>query len=448
MGIVRVGRWSVGLASLALIALLVASVVISAVIIRAEIRAGGMKDKWVLQNTDEYGNVDLISLLYLDSKGNIMCQDGWSNPPSILSISPAGEFQWRSPVNSGAYPTEGLDGRYYYVDWASREAGPWTNLTSISSEGSFRWSYVVANGTIDLWAVYSDGIVVAHQFYQDLNETSHQWETMIDRVFGISRDGEELWSMNMPIADSSWSNPGLKADGTFVVYTKQGDDVYELGVGKYGSPTYLQKGQYMIGDMDLPRNSYGNSYFEIRVEGVDSDSTVISVYAFSRSSGDQLWRTILGYSDNPHNLTPGAGYEQWFPLADPHGFVFCSGTEQTYCLDANGTIIWKKPYRGILIDVFPSGGLLAWDESSIKRINIDGSVEWRHFIKHDGYSNILLADDETIYYNYGSEVHALVPASGISTNMMYIAAIVVIDVVAAVSFIIAWRIKSSKASGP
>jgi hypothetical protein len=115
-------------------------------------------------------------------------------------------------------------------------------------------------------------------------------------------------------------------------------------------------------------------------------------------------------------------------------------------LDANGTVIWKKPDLGILIDVFPSGGLLAWDESSIKRINVDGSVEWRHFAKHDGYSNILLASDETIYYNQGTEVHALVPSTGLSPNVAYLGIIAATDVVAILAYGLVRRAKAGKSA--
>lgn len=444
----RVGLLSIGIASVALTALLVVSAAVAAVLIASEIRAGGMKDKWVMHDVDSYGNEERISILYVNHEGDIIGEEGWNNPPCIVAISPEGKVLWRSPINAGPTPTQGPDDRYYYVDWATPDSGAWSNLTSLSLSGVFRWSYLVQNGTIDLWAIYADGIVIAHHFYYGLNATTQQWETITDRIFAISRDGTELWSMDMPFDDASWNNPGIRNDGTFVVHTNQSDGNYEFGIGKYGSPTYLQKGQYMTGYMDVSRSTYGGLYFELRKEGIDSQTTVISVYAFDMSSGTTIWRTILGYSDNPSNLTPGGGWQQAFPLSDGHGSIFCSDldTGHTYCLDANGTIVWKKPDLGILVDVFPSGGLLAWDDSSIKRINSDGSVEWRHFAKHDGYSNILLASDETIYYNYGMDVHALVPSSGIGPTAMYLVIIAVIDVTAISGYVLVRMAKARKAA--
>jgi hypothetical protein len=298
VGNVRISSWSVGSASVALVSLLVVSAGIAVVLIRSEIRAGGMEDKWVMHDVDSYGNEEMVTLLYVDSKGDIIGQEGWNNPPCIVSISPEGKVLWRSPINAGPYPVEGPDGRYYYVDWASPDSDPWTNLTSLSLGGVFRWSYVVPNGTIDLWAIYPDGIVIAHHFDSMPNIT-------VDRVFAISRDGTELWSLDMPLDNASWSNPRISDNGTFVVHTQQSDGEYEFGIEKYGSPTYLQKGQYMTGYMDVSRSTYGSLYFEIRKEGVDSQTTVISIYAFNMLSGAEIWRTILGYSDNPSNLTPG-----------------------------------------------------------------------------------------------------------------------------------------------
>lgn len=447
----RVGRWSVGVASAALVSLLVASAGAAIILVRSEIRAGGMEDKWVIHDVDSYGNAEMITLLYVDSKGDIIGQEGWNNPPCIVSISPEGAVQWRSPINALPYPVEGLDGRFYYVDWPDPDphTGGWTNLTSLSAGGTFRWSYVVPNGTLDLWAVYDDGIVIAHHYYYGLNESSQDWEILADRILAISRDGNELWSMNMPIANTSWSNPEISYNGTFVVHTQQSDGAYEFGVGKYGSPTYVQKGNYFVGYLNRERSSYGDVYCVIRLEGVDPQTSVTSMYGFSISSGTQLWRTILGYSDNPDNLTPGGGWQEWLPLADSHGNFFWSDdvSEKTYCMDANGTLVWERPSVGMLIDEFPSGGFLAWDDSSISRINADGSIEWRHYAKLDGYSAPMLGTDETVYYNYGADVHALVPAHGLSANMTFLGIVAVIDVASVIAYVFIRKTKKNSIAG-
>jgi hypothetical protein len=99
-----------------------------------------------------------------------------------------------------------------------------------------------------------------------------------------------------------------------------------------------------------------------------------------------------------------------------------------------------------MIDTFPSGGLLAWDDSSIKRINSDGSVAWRHYAELDGYSFFLLGSDETVYYSYGAEVHALVPSSGLSEGAVFLVILVVVDVVAVTLYGLARVLRSRRTS--
>jgi hypothetical protein len=450
VGNVRVGSWSIGLASVTLVSLLVVSAGIAVVLIRSEIRAGGMEDKWVLHDVDAYGNEQMVSLLFVNSQGGIIGSEDWNNPPCFVAISPEGAVLWRSPINARPYPEEGPDGRYYYVDWADSDSGPWSNLTSLSPLGSFRWSYVVSNGTLDLWAIYPDGVVIAHHYFNELNQTTPLWETIIDRVFAISRKGVELWSVDMPFDDASWGNPSISNNGTFVVHTRQADGTYEFGISKYGTESYLQKGQYMTGYMEPSGSTYGGMDFEVRKEAVDAQTTVTSVYAFDTEDGSLVWKTVLGYADNPDNMTPGGGWQLEFALADVHGRIFCDemNSGHTYSLDLNGTILWKKPYLGALVDLFPSGGILVLDDSSFKRIDPDGLLVWRHFAKTDGYTRILIGGDDTVYYNYKAGVHALVSSTSTSTNVTYLEIIAVVDVVAIGAYGLVRMIRARKAPTP
>jgi hypothetical protein len=135
-------------------------------------------------------------------------------------------------------------------------------------------------------------------------------------------------------------------------------------------------------------------------------------------------------------------------LVDDEGRIYCDDIEDkyTYSLNSTGAILWQKHFLGYLVDVFPSGGLLAVDDSSIMRIDSDGSIAWRHYTAHGG-SQILMASDETLYYSDGASVYALVPSSGLSEYVVLLLILVAVDVIAAVLYGLSRWMRKQEASG-
>jgi len=442
VGDVRIGPWTVGIAAAALMFLLVASAIIGAFLVRDEIRTGGMEDKWVFLNHDSFGNEQRVGPgAYIDSRGTLISYD-WPHglERGFTAIDPNGTLLWRSITNACPSITEGPDGGYYYVDWNTSNAfsASWSNITVLDSNGDFRWDYIAPIGTLALWAIYPDGQVIAHNY---------DWqEDLVERIVAISNNGSELWSMDSPFLNSSLGNPRLSDNGTFEVIGLRDDGTYIMGITKNGTQAYIEKGDYFTHYMESSWDSNGNTYYEVRKEFIDNDTSVINVYAISLLDGSTEWKTLLHYSDNPDHMMPG-GYSLSGTLVDAEGRIFCGDLEDkySYSLNSSGAILWKKPYLG-MIDTFPSGGLLAWDDSSIKMINSDGSLAWRHYAELDGYSFILLGSDETVYYSYGAEVHALVQSSGLSGSDVVLVILVTVDAVAVILYGLAHVLKSRRTS--
>jgi hypothetical protein len=342
---------------------------------------------------------------------------------------------WRSTTNACPSITEGPDGGYYYVDWNTSNpyAASWCNITALDVNGNFKWNFVVANGSLDLWGIYPDGEVIVYQ--------------SVGEIIAISNNGTELWSMHQPLPDASYANSRASDNGTFLIYEYNGSGTYEIGITKDGGQIYIEKVEYCVPYWESSQGKNGTTMYEVRKEFIDNETSVISVCALSMLDGSVEWKTLLHYSDNPDHTMPGV-YSLSGTIVDAEGRVFCGDLEDkySYSLSSSGTILWQKPSLGVMVDTFPSGGLLAWDDSSIKRINPDGSVVWRHYAELDGYSFILLGSDETVYYSYGAEVHALVPSSGLSDGAVFLVILVVVDVVAVTLYGLVRVLKSRRAS--
>jgi hypothetical protein len=442
VGDVRIGPWTVGIAAAALMFLLVASAIIGAFLVRDEIRTGGMEDKWVFLNHDSFGNEQMVDLgAYIDSGGTLIISD-WPHglERGFTAIDPNGTLLWRAITNACPSITEGPDGGYYYVDWNTSNAfsASWSNITALDSNGDFRWNYIAPIGTLALWAIYPDGQVIAYNY---------DWqEDLVERITAISNDGLELWSMDVPFDDPSLASPRVSENGSFEVIAVTGDDTYLVGISKDGSHAYVEKGDYPSYYLESSWGKNGTTVYEVKKEYIDNETSVISVYAFSLLDGSVEWKTLLHYSDNPDHLGPGVSQISG-TLVDAQGRIFCADLENkySYSLSPGGVILWEKPDMGYMVDIFPSGGVLAWDDSSVKRVNPDGSVVWRHYAEFDGYSFVILGGDETVYYSYGAEVHALIETTELSRNAIILVVLVTVDVITIASYGVVRVLRSKRA---
>ncbi|MBU1158280.1 MAG: hypothetical protein KKE24_02965 [Candidatus Thermoplasmatota archaeon] len=430
----RIGASAIGVAAIALVLLLVSSAFIGAAIIAYDSEWGGMEDRWVYRNLDSYGNERELSWgCYFDSRGNLILDD-WSG---FLAIDANGMLLWRADTNARPQIVEGPDGGYYYQDWntSSPSMAAWSNITALDANGEFKWSFVTPNGTLELWGIYPDGRVIAYHHDNEYNYISDEWVVTVDRIIAISSTGSEVWSMDVPITDTIWTNQRVAENGTFEMIGFQDYSSYLVGITKDGILAYIEEGDYYNYPPYRPLSSDGTRMYEVRKEGIDNETTAISVYALSLLNGSIEWKTLLHYSDNPDHLSPGS-YQLSLAIVDVEGKLFCDDVDDrySYSLDPSGAILWVKPFLGIMVDRFHSGGLLAKDDSSIKRIDSDGAVAWRHRADLDGYSFVCLGSDETVYYSCGAEVHALIPSSEPDRTEISLIILVVVNSVAVASY--------------
>lgn len=437
MGIVRVGAWSIGVADIALAFILTCSVIVGAFSLGDGDEADTMEDEWVYLNVDSLGNELRIMGASIDSRCQIICAD-WSG---FTAINQNGTMLWRSVTNARPGITEGPNGGYYYVDWNTSDpySASFSNLTALSPDGEFRWSYVVPIGTLALWAVYPDGQVIVYNY---------DWmHDLVDSIIAVSDNGTELWTHYSPSPDVSFCYPRICANGTFSVTMRDSDGTRVLGISKDGTQVFIEEGEFLA---EYTESFWGRNetvVYQVTQDFIDTETSVINVSALNLFDGAVEWSTILHYSDNPDNTSSGV-HKLDGTVVDSEGRIYCGDIVgmYSYSLSPNGSILWERPYLGTIVDAYPAGGCLVRDDTSISRVDVDGSLAWRHNVDFDGYSFVLLGDDETVYYSYLAEAHALVPSVAVERNWTVIVALVVVDVAAVAGYMMFRLWKSRQAN--
>jgi hypothetical protein len=441
----------VPVAAIALMLVLVCSSMVGALILGNETRAGGMENKWVISEGAGYMGLDFVA-----KDGSIIARE--SQPGSdLIAVKPDGTIEWRFETNAVPWATQGPNGDFYLIDWNTRPVYNdysrigLRNLTVLDPAGHFRWSYVVPNGTLDIWGIYPDGGVITHYHADEYNSTLGRTITTVDRIVAISDSGSELWSWDWPLNDTSPNYPRFADNGTFLVnaYTHTLPlQYYEIGVSKDGSHLFIEGGidyYYDFYEPDSSRN--GSVGYYVRQSFIDNDTSIIGVYAVSLPNCSQLWNTTLHLSDNPGQFQPGvAGIDS--VVVGENGVIYSGDIvgKYSYALSPDGEILWQRPYLGDFVTAYPSGDVLAMGNDWISRINSNGSVVWKHYAHLDGNSYTLIGKDDTVYYSTKSSIVALVPASGLSPNVLGLLAIVAVDLASVTAFVL-FRSMKRRSSG-
>ncbi len=403
----------------------------------SEIRSGGVEEKW---NYEVDSGAYWIAPRFYDNEGSVIVEEPGSPDGHLLSFSPSGELEWKSTMNGWALPEQGPDGKFYYVNypdrslWLFNSSLAWPrNLTCLDADGSLSWDYVADNGTLEIWGIYPDGEVILYLSYDP-------YGTPLDRIIGV-RGGTELWSMYMPVANCTWHNPRVGVNATFTVnaYDKANHTGYEVGVSSEGRVVYVEKDVYFRTFYVSPNGRNETVEFEECMEFIDNETSIVYIQATSLINGTTLWKTELFQSDNPDHVLPGVSSVRGTFL-DSTGTIYCDGFgEHSYALDLEGRILWEKPFYGWMFDVFPSGGILAWDDVSLKRIGQDGAQVWRHYFSIDGYSAAIVGSDETVYIGGMNSITALAHTAGLTLNMELLIVVAAVDVAVVLIFMLARR---------
>lgn len=435
----RIGARSVGVVETALALLLVCSVVVGAVTLGEEDEVDTMEDEWVFLNVDSWGNELGVAGASIDSRGTIICA-AWPHGTErgFTAIDQNGTRLWRSTTNACPGITEGPNGGYYYIDWNTSDSysASWSNLTALSPDGEFRWSYVIPNGELALWAIYPDGQVIVHNF---------DWQqNLVDRIIAVSDNGTELWTCDSPFSDATFCYPRICPNGTFSVTILESSGTSVFGISKDGTQVFVEEGEFLAEYTDSFWGRNETVVYRVTQEFIDAETSVINVSALNLLDGAVEWSTILHYSDNPDN-TPSGVSVLGGTVVDSEGRIYCGDIVgmYSYSLSPNGSILWEAPYLGTIIDAYPAGGCLVRDDASISRVDFDGSLVWRLDVDLDGYSFVLLGDDETVYYSYLAEVHALVPSVAVDGSGTVIVTLISVNGVAIAAYV-TFRLWKSK----
>ena len=463
VGEMKRGRLVIPVIALLVVAVLIVSGLSYLDLSNKDAERGGRKVDWTFGVRDPTGyqayfildSLGPDGMLYgtVSSASDIFTKGGYLYDRYIIAIDPDGTLNWSAGTNAGAVPTMAQDGNFYYIDWpfkpwnsSSDYLAGWYNLTSIDHSGHFRWDYLM-NGTMDIWGIFPDGLVVLHHYNNEFNYTLNRWVTLVDEVVGIA-NGSLMWRFSNPLPDYSFTGPQVNANGTFTVrlYT---NDTFAFTIAENGSQSHLEKVQYYVGPRFPKSSTVGSVQYEIRKVAVNNQTMVTSVYAINLTDGTQVWRTILGYSDNPSHQDYGGGWEGGQTFVDASGTIFCSNLDgnRSYALDLKGNILWKGPNLGGSFALYPGGGVLTVDSSSIRKINADGSTAWRYEATSVG--TLLVSENGTIYYTSDPGVNALVFSNDNSGFLTSVAILVIIDaVVVSALLLFARRLTRTKQSRP
>jgi len=256
-------------------------------------------------------------------------------------------------------------------------------------------------------ATYPDGTVIVYHTDGFFDQIAKKWVVHADEIVAVSSNGSEMWRMNRPLQNYSYGHPRVASNGTFMFTASGLNESFQVGISEDGTQVFIEEKTIYFPDGFGSFSIDGAVQYSGLMEYIDNETSVTSIRATNSSDGALLWRTILEYGDNPdHN--PPAGGRVVFVKVDGQGMIYCNDVRwsYTYCLDPDGTMIWKKSCFGGIYASYSSGGLLVYSGSTMQRISSSGSMLWQYPVGSLSDGMVLMDAHETIYYSTGS-VHVL-----------------------------------------
>lgn len=443
----KFGTQTVSKATVALIVILSLSTIAGGYLVTREVTTGGMEVAWTYRGQDAFGHpsndYDVISV---SENGTIYAQErlrAWTDYRTYcVALNPDSSLWWRFGYNGFVWPTIGANGWYYVVgtknatDWEDG-FGDYLNLTAIDGNGHYRWSFVADNGTLELWATYPEGTVIANHYnFANYNLTTQMYDDYINEAIAIGSNGQVLWRKAIvPMFGTGYTHPTVGPNGTFLVYTfdPNNNTSIEIGFDKSTGASYAIAVDYTPGE---PANGPNGLSYNVRSEYINSTTTIVSVFATYPSNGTVAWRTVLAYKDNPFNYTGG---QEWAAFSDGEIIYAMDDEGKTLsALSPDGILLWQKPYPGWITAAYSSGGVLLRDMRSISKINSDGSLAWRYELNHDNVAgwNAVVGPNGTVYFAGTNSIVAL-SRSSFSTNLQLLTVLLVFDAAVVVGYL--WK---------
>lgn len=454
MGKLRIGKRVISIASLLLVVIMILSSIVGGYLVINEVRTGGMQVKWTLNEPDVLGNhQNNYGIASVDPNGSLIATEYLSvsngHHADFVDLSPDGKVMWKAGFNGFPWlPLKGADGGFYYVDFKNATVflnnSDWAyqNLTALNPDGQYKWSFQVDNGTIQVWATYPDGEVIAnHYTYGQYNSTSGKYENITNEIIALSSTGQIIWRENLDSFAGNWTSfqsPSVRTNGTFVVYA---ETEYNNQIVNYEVVYNISSGNYYSTTVDwipsLVSNGPNSLYY---YELTEAGSNVTTVYAGYTNNNSYAWKTVI---ENPNNGVNYSGGTYSGPcIADGKGIIYTTDSEgrNIFALSSDGRILWERPSPGSIIAGYASGGILCRGYSSVIKINSDGSTAWQYDFTITYSSDLVstaLGPDGTVYFVQDHSLVALAH-SDFSNNLIELTVLIVADI-AIIAYYFVWR---------
>lgn len=453
MGRLRIGKRTISTAALLLAVVMILSSVIGGFLVWSEVKTGGMQVKWTLNEPDVLGyhqnnygiasvdpNGSLIATEYLDASNG--------HHAYFIDLSPDGKVMWRAGFNGFPWlPLKGADGGFYYVDFKNdtdflnNSDWAYRNLTALNPDGQYKWSFQVDNGTIQIWATYPDGEVIANHYTDgQYNSTSGDYDNITNEIIALSSSGQVIWRSNLDNFNGSWGlykTPSVSPNGTFVIYAETDNENqsnnFEFGYDRFNGNSYSTSVDWIPSTVSNGPNSL---YYELRT---DSGSNISTVYASYTNNNSYAWKTVI---ENPNNAINYSGGVYSGPcIADGKGTIYTTDFEgrNVFALSSDGRVLWERPTPGAIIAGYASGGILCRAGSSVIKVNSDGSIAWQYdfsiTFSESGIISTALGPDGTVYFVQDHSLVALAH-SDFSNNLIELSVLIVADIAIIVYYLV------------
>jgi hypothetical protein len=431
---------------------MILSTVVGGFLVWNEVNTGGMQVKWTLKETDANGysgnNYGIASV----ENGTLIVADYlWlsnGHHGNFVALDQNGSTMWRAGFNG--YPWQlikSTDGGYYYVDFKNDtdfldySKGLNQNLTALDSNGQYRWSFHVDNGTLQIWAVYPDGEVIANHYkelnyYIDYNTTSGKYENQTNEMIALSSTGQVIWSKSLIVGNETMVpfNRSIDPNGTFIAYYN-GNGSYQVGYDRTTGQSYKVAVNYS--SINAP-NGPNSLFYSVNTEAINSTTTMTTVQATNTNDGSIAWKIVLDYADNAENLGGALCVGSCFVdgIGTIYGYNY--GGEKLFAASSNGKLLWERSSPGQFVAICASGGVLFRADSSIVKVNPDGSNAWEYEVGVSHSADLVetaLSPDGTVYYVQDNSLVALAH-SDFSNNLTALTALIVADLVMVIYYFI------------
>jgi hypothetical protein len=376
--------------AIVLVVILIASIALGSYAVYTEIDRSTYETEWSYSNeaSTTYG------IIRSDPEGNIIALESNQYPLDgrhtnyYIALDPNGTPLWRFPLNAEfgltAGPIIGPDGGYYYVDFQEgsmiSQVVSRCNMTVLNHDGTIRWNYIADSGDVEILDISDQGGVMAQRHEQYLNETTNETEWS-RTVLSLSAQGELLWEVEIPYADTFIYRAQYSENGTIELFAAmaESDWLYLIGMGEQGDVLYKVTTSPWFPDYEWTKWAAQDSdnYYMVWRTTTAPHTEVVKVSANNLTDGSLRWETVIWEDKGSDEAYPPEHSGGRAAFIDSDGIIYASDEDgELFALDRNGSVLWTRDSMEVVYGCFPWGGLLIGDRDSFQRIDGKGDMVW------------------------------------------------------------------------